>query len=372
MKKILFMTPLLNRGGAEYQLLELVRGLLIAKVPVEITVLSFFSEKVQPEVIHYYTEFGQLKIELVTLFDEYTHCWEVFRKVRKFMKNRYFDVAHTYLSANNYALACFNRNQYGKLFLGIRNMVNYSLLDRLANRIWSSKVERYLTNSKNVAKYFIDNNNIDHNKVGYIYNGYSTSKYQTVVTSNLNRGDFDIPDDGIILVNISNMHFHHKGHFILLDALSHLLKNDSRYYLLLVGGGELRQQFEEYARDIEVAVNVRFTGFSGQTLELLSISDIYVCSSFKEGMSNSMMDAIMLGLPVVSTDVGAASEFVHDGQNGYVVPAGNYQIISEKVKAITQGTLTADLQKNALKNREILSLENMVARHLEIYGIRNK
>ena len=85
-----------------------------------------------------------------------------------------------------------------------------------------------------------------------------------------------------------------------------------------------------------------------------------------------MMDAIMLGLPVVSTDVGAAREFINDGYNGFVVSAGNSQSISEKVEAIAQGILTADLQENARTNRKKLSTENMVGKHLEIYGIREK
>jgi glycosyltransferase involved in cell wall biosynthesis len=372
MKRILFVTPLLFRGGAEYQLLELVRGILNSNVSVEVTVLAFYSENIKPEAIHYYSEFRELKIELVTLFDNETSFWKLFKSFRGFMRSHSFDIVHSYLSAITITLACFRRKQNGKLFLGVRNMVVYSIRDSLANRIWSSKVERYLANSKYVAEYFIDHNNVDHNKVDYIYNGYNSDKYQNVARGNLTHSELDIPNDSIILTDISNMYSHHKGHLILMDALKYLLENDSRYYLVLAGGGPLQKQFEKYAIDIGISANVRFLGFFEQTLELLSISDIYICSSFREGMSNSMMDAIMLGLPVVSTDVGAAREFINDGYNGFVVSAGNSQSISEKVEAIAQGILTADLQENARTNRKKLSTENMVGKHLEIYGIREK
>jgi glycosyltransferase involved in cell wall biosynthesis len=368
MKKILFITPNLFRGGTEYQLLELVKGLLASDSEIEITVLAFYSDKAKPGSIHYYDDFRKLNIKLIMLSDRLIRRRELYRRIRKTMRGTRFDIIHSYISANNYALTCFRRNQFDKMYLGIRNLEDLSVMDRLVSMLFGGKVEKYLANSLNVADYFCSRNNIECGKVDFIYNGFSMERYKKTTTG-LKRQDMQIPDDGIVLINTSNMHSHHKGHLILIDALQHLLREDSRYHLLLLGGGKLKEQFEEYADKLGIGNHIHFLGFTEETMEFLNMSNIYICASYREGMSNSMMDAVMLGLPVVSTDVGAAGEFVHNGENGFIIPVGSSQAIADEVIEISKGTLTADLDAYAAEMRELLTTEKMVARHLEAYGM---
>lgn len=104
-----------------------------------------------------------------------------------------------------------------------------------------------------------------------------------------------------------------KGYQYLIPALKGL-KNVE---LTLVGGGDLRSELEELARKNQVKVN--FTGEvkHDEIVKYLQNSDIFVLPSLNEGMSNSILEAMACGLPIITTDTGGSKELI-DG-NGFII-----------------------------------------------------
>lgn len=98
---------------------------------------------------------------------------------------------------------------------------------------------------------------------------------------------------------------------------------------LIAGEGELLDSLRSLAQELGIEERVFFLGRCDSTPELLALSEVCVLSSQSEGFSNSILEYMAAGRPVVVTDVGGAREAVVNGENGYLVPAGDHQKMAE-------------------------------------------
>jgi glycosyltransferase involved in cell wall biosynthesis len=116
-----------------------------------------------------------------------------------------------------------------------------------------------------------------------------------------------------------------------LHAAALVAKKFSQAQFVLVGEGkdnETLGQLKGLASDLGIAAQTHFPGYRSELLSVYSAFDLFVLSSRREGLPNSILEAMALGLPVVTTDVAGAKELVVTGQTGYVVPQGDAQAIA--------------------------------------------
>ncbi|WP_434567172.1 glycosyltransferase [Vibrio chagasii] len=107
-----------------------------------------------------------------------------------------------------------------------------------------------------------------------------------------------------------------KNQRLLLDSLSRLGVD---YQLDILGDGSLRQELENYARQLGIYDKVQFHGAVRNVGDFLSRSDAFVLTSKYEGLPMSVLEAMAYGLPIVSTDVGDLSQLVTNNCNGFLV-----------------------------------------------------
>jgi glycosyltransferase involved in cell wall biosynthesis len=88
-------------------------------------------------------------------------------------------------------------------------------------------------------------------------------------------------------------------------------------------------QLQCLATELGLAERVHFPGYRAQLLPVYGSFDLFVLSSRREGLPNSILEAMAVGLPVVTTDVAGTSELVLDGQTGYVVPQGDVDRLAQ-------------------------------------------
>jgi glycosyltransferase involved in cell wall biosynthesis len=84
--------------------------------------------------------------------------------------------------------------------------------------------------------------------------------------------------------------------------------------------GTLLMQLQKLATELGIAERVHFLGYRAQLLPVYAAFDLFVLSSSREGICNSLLEAMAMGLPVVTTDAGGTRELVRDGHTGYMVP----------------------------------------------------
>ena len=125
-----------------------------------------------------------------------------------------------------------------------------------------------------------------------------------------------------------------KGHAILLEAARELVTKGVDFELVLAGDGGLRSEIEHQIIQMNLADQVRITGWlSGeQVLKEILASRALVLASFAEGLPVVIMEAMALRRPVISTFVAGIPELVKPGENGWLVPASDSAALAEAMK----------------------------------------
>jgi glycosyltransferase involved in cell wall biosynthesis len=111
-----------------------------------------------------------------------------------------------------------------------------------------------------------------------------------------------------------------KGIQYFLDAAIILARRFPHVRFLVVGDGESRKELEEYAGRLGLAQRTVFTGFRSDVPELLSEAAVSVLPSLSEGLSNSLLESMASGVPVVATRVGGNPEVIEHEVTGLLVP----------------------------------------------------
>jgi glycosyltransferase involved in cell wall biosynthesis len=137
------------------------------------------------------------------------------------------------------------------------------------------------------------------------------------------------PDD--YLVGIVAHLADHKGHKYLIDATKILKDKAPKIKVIIVGEGPLLMELSGQAKEIHVDEMVFFLGFREDVPKILASLDLFVLSSYLEGMGSSIMDAMAYKLPVVATNVGGIPEVVIDGKTGLLVPPRRPEALAEAV-----------------------------------------
>jgi len=137
---------------------------------------------------------------------------------------------------------------------------------------------------------------------------------------------------------------------------------------LLAGEGELMPSLVALARDLGLEDCTYFLGRRESVADLLSISDVCVLSSKAEGFSNSILEYMAAGRPVVATDVGGAREAIVEGGTGHIVPAGDDQTMAERITALLTRAGRSSMGDEGRKIvQERFSLAAQLARTEELY-----
>jgi len=121
-----------------------------------------------------------------------------------------------------------------------------------------------------------------------------------------------------------------KGIYDLIDAAKHLKSRNIE--IDLFGDGNL-EEFKKLIEDNNLQEKVKIMGWiSGEKKdEVLRNSDIFILPSYSEGLPMSILEAMAVGLPVISTPVGGIPEAVEDGINGFLVKAGDCVELTKKI-----------------------------------------
>lgn len=164
-----------------------------------------------------------------------------------------------------------------------------------------------------------------------------------------------------------------KNHKLLLDAFSEFVKEFPEYELHLFGIGELENSLKEQAGKLQISDKTFFRGFSSNVKEEIWDSAMFVLSSDYEGISNSMIEALAMGVPVISTDcpVGGSRAYMEDGVSGLLTPVGDAKALAEAMKKVAGSReLSEQLSVNGAKVKETYRLSRIADRFLEEAGIQ--
>lgn len=162
---------------------------------------------------------------------------------------------------------------------------------------------------------------------------------------------------------------------LLIEAFSMLHKEYPEYKLRIIGdtfneeGIEVKSFIEKQIKELNLIDNVEFNPFSKNVHNEIIKDAMYVNSSDYEGISNAMLEAMAIGMPVVCTDcpVGGARAIIVDNYNGLLVKVGDVDgLFKAMKKVISEDELASRISQNAVEIRETLSLQNIAGKWMEL------
>jgi glycosyltransferase involved in cell wall biosynthesis len=119
---------------------------------------------------------------------------------------------------------------------------------------------------------------------------------------------------------------------MLLKATKNLVHWDDGIKVAVVGDGHQRESLERQAKEMAITDNVDFLGWQDDVNRYLRQSKVFVMTSASEGLPHSLIEAMLIELPVVMPDVGEIDDLVENGINGYVFPPNDIERLTESLK----------------------------------------
>ena len=174
----------------------------------------------------------------------------------------------------------------------------------------------------------------DSKKIHIIHNGIDTGRFDISNGGAVDvRRGYNLPDgeDVRFITTVANLRHSVKNIPMLLRTVARVIGKHANIHFVIAGEGELQPKLEAEARGLDVAGNVHFIGRCDDVPGLLSVSYACVLSSMAEGFSNSILEYMAAGKPVVATDVGGASEAVVNGRSGFLVASDDDAAMAERL-----------------------------------------
>ena len=160
-----------------------------------------------------------------------------------------------------------------------------------------------------------------------------------------------------------------KGIEYFLDAASIVAAKLPETRFLIVGDGGIRQELESRATCLGLAGKIVFTGFRTDVPRILSEVSLSVLPSLSEGLSNTLLESMAWGVPVVATRVGGNTEIIEDGVSGLIVPPRNSAMLANAMTTLLKNPALASSFGVAGKRRiaEVFSLKRSVREIEHLY-----
>jgi glycosyltransferase involved in cell wall biosynthesis len=365
--RILEIIPSLDQAGAEKQLVLLATGLPRDEFDVHVCALTRTGPLAEP------LRERQIPVEDVQ------KRWKVdpsaFHRLRRIIQRLKPDLVHTWI---------FAANSYGRqaaFSAGVRHVLaGERCVDRwkswrefAVDRYLARKTDWIVTNSAGVTDF---------------YASWGIPREKFVVIPNgirLPDPECDILEDRPIARQALLAELKLPGHARLIGAVGRLwpqkrykdliwaadllkvIRDDT--YLLIVGEGPERERLERFRDQVQIQDRVRFLGHRVDVPEILRHLDCFWIGSGFEGQSNSLMEAMATGVPVIASNIAGNQELIEQGVSGFLVPVGDragfarwtHSLLEDSTKAHRIGAAARE------RMRHEFSVERMIARYADLY-----
>ena len=204
-------------------------------------------------------------------------------------------------------------------------------------------------------------------RIRTILNGIDVSRFQGVDRS-LARREFGFGDDEIILGSVGRLATQ-KGFEYMIDAMPAILAAHPRARLVLSGEGELETALRHRARELGVPNQVTFLGFRRDVPALLAAFDVFVHPSLWEGLSISLMEAMVAGCPIVCSRIPGNVEMVRQPETGRFAEPAVPESLATEVCAVLSDFQSARAMGLRAQQEGIarFSVERMVDENIAAY-----
>jgi len=179
-----------------------------------------------------------------------------------------------------------------------------------------------------VAKYEY----INRNKIEVIYNGIKDLKGQEHNRDAL-LNELNLPANYRYLGTIARLE-PIKNQTMMINAFAKVKKIIPNLRLILIGDGAKMSELQNQSKNLGLEKDIIFTGFIDNPQRFIALFEIFLLSSFSEGTSMTLLEAMSMSRPCVVTNVGGNPEIIEDSRTGRLVPSDDESLFSDAIVEI--------------------------------------
>jgi L-malate glycosyltransferase len=361
-----------HQGGSERQALQLTR-LLHESGRFQVRLASLNPEGILRADVE---RLGLGEIPSYPLNNFYDlNAVKQLRRLVSFLRRACVDILHTHdFYTNVFGMTAGTVARLPVRIASLRETTGMrTSVQRRALRMSFSLANQVVANSNAVRQRLIEEG-VAGEKITVIYNGLDEKRLISAASRASVLSRFGLPlENGSqhrkFVTIVANMRHEVKDYPMFLRAARRIKDAIPAAAFLLAGEGDLTESIRSLSLDLKLEDSSFLLGRCENLAELLSISDVCVLSSKAEGFSNSILEYMAAGCPVVATDVGGAREAIIEGETGYLVRAGDDALMAEHVVALLSEPERARTMGQTGKRlvSEKFSCDSQLSRTEELY-----
>lgn len=354
MKKVLFYIDHRNRGGAQRVMVELANYFHNNKL-YEVVFVAQNESKYNA-----YKLAGEVKEIVVGDSRKSNFIQKQMKRVKdleKICQDEKPDIIISFLIITNIIALIVGKRVNIPVLISVRNdpTHDHSLILHVLMRMLYPSASGWVFQTEHARSYF---ERWIHSVADVIINPIATDVNDEIVNgmiTNENEGD---------IVSVGRLD-KQKRHDLLINAYAKVCKENNGSRLVIYGEGPERSNLEEQIERLGLKDRVILRGVTENVIEKIRSAKLFVLSSDYEGMPNALIEAMAVGLPVISTDCpcGGPAMLIEDGVSGLLVPVGDETILSKKLQLVLEDNRLAKiLGTNARQIREKCAVRNVAMR----------
>lgn len=357
-------------GGLENGLVNLINRLPRARFRhhiVSLTDYTDFSRRIERE-----------DVQIHALHKRPGHDWRMYVRLYRLFRRLRPDIVHTrnlaameaQLPAWLAGVPCRIHGEHGRDVLDVDGTNRKYILQR---RLLRPFIHHFIALSRDLEGYLRHSIGVQPQRLSRIINGVDVVRFRPDVSGARARLPAGFAAADSIVIGTVGRLAAIKDQLSLVRAFARLRElapeTADRLRLVLIGEGSERTRLEQELTAAGLMPQAWLAGARDDVAELLPALDLFVLPSLAEGISNTVMEAMACGLPVIATDVGGNAELVATGETGALVPRTDPEALVQALLPYVQDAAMRKSQGRAARERAEteFSLDRMVARYQGVY-----
>jgi sugar transferase (PEP-CTERM/EpsH1 system associated) len=241
----------------------------------------------------------------------------------------------------------------------------HPLRNRL-RRLAAPLISRFVAVSDDLRRWLVEQVGVPAGKVVHICNGVDTTRFSP--GDRAIRAGLGLGAESVLIGTVARLD-PVKDQAGLLEAFALVARQRPEAILMIAGDGPCRGALHQRADSLGLTPRVRFLGERSDVPDLLRAMDVFVLPSIAEGISNTVLEAMATGLPIVATRVGGNPELVEDGVNGLLVPRSDVPALARALDRYLDDPALGVLHGKSSRERavDVFDLQRMRQAYGDLY-----
>ncbi|MFN0298881.1 MAG: TIGR03088 family PEP-CTERM/XrtA system glycosyltransferase [Burkholderiales bacterium] len=360
----------LSIGGLENGLVNLINTMPVSGYRHAIACIEAYSD--------FRDRIKRPDVEVIALKRSQVGHWRMRRDIFRLCRRLRPDILHSRnMSALDALLparlAGVTRSVHGEHGWDVDNLDGEHWKPIVLRRLHAPLIDHYITVSDHLKRYLAERIGIAAQRISHVCNGVDTDRFAPDSSSSSEWLPERFKGEDKLLIGSVGRIQAVKDHATLLHAFSMLIETSpalrARLRMTIVGDGPLLTELRAYADLLKIADLVWFPGALDNIPDVLRALDVFVLPSLNEGISNTILEAMAAGIPVLTTAVGGSVELVEEGVSGRFFAPGDAPTLSKMLGDYAENPVVRRAHGEAARRIAVdrFSLTAMVAGYESVY-----